>query len=108
MTDYEKAMRAMMRLNDLMGENVPEDKRTDHASKDIWTMFSVIEDYKRQSDEITTLRQQLTESQARVAKYDAMVDEMDKAIRFAYLSGPTVVGQFKSLRQQADELEQPQ
>src|SRR5690554_4562997 len=43
---------------------------------------------------------------ARVAEYEALTDEMDMATRHCYLSGPTVVGQFKRLRQQADEAEQ--
>lgn len=42
---------------------------------------------------------------ARVAEYEALTDELDATTRRCYLSGPTVVNQFKRLRQQADEQE---
>jgi|GEM_PF-3659130 len=70
-------------------------------------------------DEAEALRAQLKETEekgrvlmdmcrdlkAQAAEYEALTDEMDTATRHCYLSGPTVVGQFKRLRQQADEAE---
>lgn len=47
----------------------------------------------------------LEQAEARVSEYGALVDEMDKATRLTYLSGPVVVEQFKRLRQKADESE---
>lgn len=47
----------------------------------------------------------IKELRARVSDYEALTDELDATTRRCYLSGPTVVNQFKRLRQQADEIE---
>ena len=67
--------------------------------------MSIVSTVRVMAYEVEQLNQQLAKSEARVAEYEALTDEMDMATRHCYLSGPTVVGQFKRLRQQADEAE---
>jgi len=70
---------AFSRLNDLMGEFVPEERQTDSASKDFCVVLEAVEELKNSRADNTTLRQKLEQAEARCAKLENKVERMRQA-----------------------------